>query len=77
MTVFYTIVGFAPQPFAKLTNGGHGYNNNRPRTYDTVGSARSMRTRLRNEGKSGIDYRILRTTIFDDSIGGHSTDWVD
>lgn len=75
MTAFYTIVGFAPEPFATVTAGGYGYNNCRPRTYDSLRHAHSMATRLRKLAREGITYKILETVIYPDGVP--TTNWVE
>lgn len=77
MTAFYTIVGFAPQPFTKMTDGGHGYSSrsHRPRTYETLNHARRMQTRMRKNAPEGVTYTILETVIYPDGVP--TTNWVE
>ena len=72
MTVFYTLVGFDPEPFVRVTAGCY---DARPRIYSTPGGARCMRTHLVKRVRPGVSYRILETVIHSDGV--ESTSWID
>jgi len=73
-TAFYTIVGFCPEPFTRVADGGYGYSA-KPRTYSNPGQARNMRTRLQKRATSGVTYKILETVIHGNGV--ESTNWIE
>lgn len=74
MTTFYTIIGFAPEPFSSLTLK-KSWRDGRVHSLKTLAHAKSRRTRLQNEANDGITYKILLTIIHADGVP--SVEWVE
>jgi hypothetical protein len=74
---FYTVVGFAPEPFVVVRVDKHAYSSSsRARSYEDIKLARSARTRAqRIDKRPNVFYRILETTVT--GAGFTNTRWVD
>jgi hypothetical protein len=78
MTKFYTVLGFAPDPFTQTTSSGYRDADTRVHSFGNPGAARRFRTQagnnMKRNGASVADFRILATTVHDD--GTIETTWL-